>query len=69
MGIETYLLIAGAYGLGCYLSYRQGVRKGTGYGARQVILDVQKVTKWPNDQMADLLMGIKNLPEYRKLNK
>jgi len=31
MGFETYLLIGACYGIGCYLSYKQGKARGFGY--------------------------------------
>lgn len=57
MGIETYLLIAVCYGLGCYLSWKIGVNQGVGFALRQTAIEISEIS----DKTAEeILVMIRN---------
>ncbi len=56
---ENYLLIAFVYGLGCYLSYRAGLRRGFSTGIKVFFDDLVKVAGWSDRQATHVLSLIR----------
>ena len=65
MGVETYLMIIATYGLGCFLSYRQGVRNGRRKGAYAVFQDIATIAKWDDTKKLAVLAMIAKLPHHK----
>lgn len=59
MGWENYLVIALVYSLGCYLSYRAGLRRGFETGIKMFFDDLVKTAGWSRSQAASVLEQIK----------
>jgi hypothetical protein len=65
LSIETYLLIAFVYGLGCFLSYRAGRLRGHMVGVRMFAFDIKKVLRLNDDEMLTLVRKIKEAHERK----